>query len=732
MPKQVLTINDFSGGLVTDVSPRDIEPNELETCTNGDPSSKGMITSCRVFSIDTGLYEKSGTQDAEFQPGYGLFTFSNDYKISDVDAVFTDEFLCSLDGTVIDITEPSTTTNADVLSDIPNQPCFYAAEGDLFVGGMHSGAFHTSYKPKSSTYHYQRQFPGTDLARTVQQWYHDQSQVKTVPTATDMWVDWEGNDLNDSIAADDLTWIVQWGGADSGGWSNDASQDSGYVQFAASWLYKNGAESDLFKVTVPDDGDGNSALKSLRVQAQIETLTSSSGGTEQGGNDLTTLRYGAKLYTKMDTEATYYLLAEVDYEKGIKGSLEDDWSAWEDDGVGGGTILGTSSAGQISATTGYIIDPPSLITFETLNGFEAADLAIDSSNPVYFKTAVIANSRAYIGNVRINNRDYGDRILKSPLYQYDVFTESFFVDIALADGDSITALTAYADRLLQFREKAVYIINISKEVEMVEDVRYGAGIKNAGAFTKCPFGVIWANKTGCFLYDGSEVKQLSMGKIRDSEWEANIDADDVLVGYDPEARQIIVIWDGANSGSGNAYIFTLDTGAWHQVSDIATQTDTFSNMVLTNDQQLVIAGGPDEGEFLVMKDRAGTSTLTMQTGQLSLGNPGSKKNLTNVKVRYKYGGSDLAVTILTNDDSDDTGITNSGNGTALTVNVDSGEDTDYLSEDDVDAVHTREYNTLGIAALQNQYWFQVKIAGTAHQSFELDEIVLTYRDLGAR
>ena len=724
MPKQVLTINDFSGGLATDVSPRDLEPNELETCTNGDPSSKGMITSCRVFSIDTDLYEKSGTQTAEFQPGYGLFTFSNDYKISDVDAAFTDEFLCSLDGTVIDITEPNTTTNTDVLTNIPNQPCFYAAEGDLFVGGMHSGAFNASYKPKSSTYHYQRQFPDTDLARTVQQWYHDQSQVKTAPTATDTWVDWEGNDLNDSIAADDLTWVIQWGGANSGGWINKADKSvTGYVKFAFSWLYKNNAESTLTELIIPTDTDGDVEDKSLRVQAQIETLANSSGGTEQDGDDLTTLRYGARLYAKMDTDATYYLLAEVNYEKGIKGDLENDWTPWVDDAG-----LGTATGAEISATTGYIENPPSLISFDTFNGYETADIAIDSSNPVYFKTAVIANSRAYIGNVRINNRDYGDRTLKSPLYQYDVFTEDSYVDVALADGDSITAMTAYADRLLQFREKAVYLINISKELEMLEDVRYGAGVKNSGAVTKCPFGIIWANKSGCFLYDGSEIKQLSMGKIRDSEWEANIDADDVLVGYDPETRQIIVIWDGANSGSGDAYIFTLDTGAWHQVSDIATQNDTFSNMVLTNDQQLVIAGGPDEGEFLVMKDRAGTSTLTMQTGQLSLGNPGSKKNLTNVKVRYKYGGSDLAVSIVTNDDSDDTGITT----TALTVNTDSGEDTDYLSEDDVDLIHTREYNTLGIAALQNQYWFQIKIAGTAHQSFELDEIVLTYRELGVR
>ena len=737
MPKQVLTINDFSGGLITDVSPRDLEPNQLQACTNGDISSKGRVTSCRVFADADSAYEEAAHAN-EYTTGYGLFTFSNDYKISAVTTAFTDEFICNLNGTNLDITEPVTATTASVLSNMPNQPCFYAAEGDLFVGGTHSGAFNTSYKPKSSTYHYQRQFPGTEKSRTIQQWYHDQSQAKTVPVvdaggSATQFVDWHPNDLNDNITDNNLAWVLQWGAAESGSWANDASQDSGYVQFACSWLYKNGAESDLSGlITVPDstatlDSGADGTNRSIRVQAQIESLSAPTSGSlgdgavETQGDLPETLRYGARLYTKMDTEATWYLLAEVSYEKGIKGSLEDDWAPWGTHDAGGLIVdaLGTNSAANITATTGYIIEPPSLITFETFNGYETADIAIDANNPVYFKTAVIANSRAYIGNVRINNRDYGDRVLKSPLYQYDVFTEDSYVDVALADGDSITALTAYADRILQFREKALYIIDISKELEMLEDVRYGAGVKGPGAINKCPFGVVWANQSGCFLYNGTEVTQLSMGKIRDSEWEANIDADNVLVGYDPETRQIIVLWDGSNASSGSAYIFTLDTQSWHQVSDIipSSHSDNCTNMVLTNDQQLLIGGGSDEGEILMMQDRAGNSTLTLQTGQLSMGTPGNKKNLTNVKVRYKYGGSDLAISIITNDDDD------------------IGTNTDILSGSLTDTsgdVHTKSYDVQSTANFQGQYWFAVKISGTIHQTFELDEIVLTYRDIGVR
>ena len=43
MPKTSIAISDFSGGLVTDVSPRDLEENQLQVCENVDPSSRGRL-----------------------------------------------------------------------------------------------------------------------------------------------------------------------------------------------------------------------------------------------------------------------------------------------------------------------------------------------------------------------------------------------------------------------------------------------------------------------------------------------------------------------------------------------------------------------------------------------------------------------------------------------------------------------------------------------------------------
>jgi len=341
----------------------------------------------------------------------------------------------------------------------------------------------------------------------------------------------------------------------------------------------------------------------------------------------------------------------------------------------------------------------------------------------YFKTAVVANSRAYVGNVKINGRTYGDRVLKSPIFQYDVFTENAFIDVAVNDGDSITALEAYSDRLLEFKRKSVYIINISKELEFLEDVRVGAGVENPASVTKTPFGVVWANQTGCFLYDGENISQLHMGKIADSEWYTNITTN-VIVGYDLPSRQIIILWDGSSSGTGNAYVYTLDTQSWHKITDILTQSANATNMVNTSNGELLIGAGSATGEVSVYAARlADTSNFDMRTGHLSLGNPGTKKNLLNVKVRYKNSGSALTVKIIVNDAAASIGEDPITLGT-LTNNT-SGD------------LVTKEFDTSATATLKGQYWFSVQIidedgTGTTHKLFELDEVVLTYRELGVR
>ena len=161
-------MNDFSGGLVTETAERAIEENQLAVCTNLDPGSKGAVKTSNIFINGNATYADN-SQGTAVVAGYGLFVFANDNVLDDSGhAAYSGEFLVKADGYLLDILEPQTANNAwqevSLGTDsgggdynISNStPCFYSAEGDLYIGGDHSG----SVKPTSLKFHYQKKFPG--------------------------------------------------------------------------------------------------------------------------------------------------------------------------------------------------------------------------------------------------------------------------------------------------------------------------------------------------------------------------------------------------------------------------------------------------------------------------------------------------------------------------------------------------------------------------------------------
>ena len=62
------------------------------------------------------------------------------------------------------------------------------------------------------------------------------------------------------------------------------------------------------------------------------------------------------------------------------------------------------------------------------------------------------------------------------------------------------------------------LINISQDVEFIEDNFIGKGDNHPAAVCKTDFGVAWVNEEGCYLYDGQKVISLSSGKIASANW----------------------------------------------------------------------------------------------------------------------------------------------------------------------------------------------------------------------
>ena len=105
-------------------------------------------------------------------------------------------------------------------------------------------------------------------------------------------------------------------------------------------------------------------------------------------------------------------------------------------------------------------------------------------------------------------RVFADRIIKSPVNRFDTFPIRNSVEAAVNDGESIVELVAFGDRLLQFKERTLYILNIAGKYESLESTHQFRGVAHKRAVAKMEIGVAWVNKHGCFFFDGNTIKNL--------------------------------------------------------------------------------------------------------------------------------------------------------------------------------------------------------------------------------
>ena len=168
-----------------------------------------------------------------------------------------------------------------------------------------------------------------------------------------------------------------------------------------------------------------------------------------------------------------------------------------------------------------------------------------------YKHAVLVNRALYVGNVQVFKRSNGsikvegDSMYKSAINQFDSFADYSKIEAAVSDGEDITALAEFADKILQFKQNTLYIINVGGSVELLEGTHRHKGVSSPAAVCKTDYGVAWANEHGCYLYDGKNIINLlekqGLQKIKESEWQSFVVIP--MVGYFPRKRQLIVVDD---------------------------------------------------------------------------------------------------------------------------------------------------------------------------------------------
>mgnify|MGYP003673163609 CR=1 FL=1 len=288
-------------------------------------------------------------------------------------------------------------------------------------------------------------------------------------------------------------------------------------------------------------------------------------------------------------------------------------------------------------------------TYTSENLF-SPDTIIDAQ----YKHAELVGRRVYIGNVKQGGISYPDRVIKSLVNKFDVFPETNFIDVAVGDGDEITALSSFGDRLLQFKRDKLYIINISGETEVLESEHPNAGIAKPHQTVKTSNGIAWINAIGLWFFDGQQVRCLT----RHLELDGYVDDFGVtaLIGFDEKSNRLIYTPKKVVGLNTVWYIYDLELNAYqsHYLGNLfptATSdggTQFYSNFInIHRSMVFAFSTATDNTEVNFYNwsntsagggDTAVGNTSLWESKDYDFGSPATNKKIYKIYVTYKSTG----------------------------------------------------------------------------------------------
>jgi len=323
--------------------------------------------------------------------------------------------------------------------------------------------------------------------------------------------------------------------------SPNQGQWTGNYLFYYNWIYDRTQHSETFKFGNQGSDGLTTSGDILEFMPYVKDANDDAKyqrSDNAGGNELTARITGANIFfsevdeSDVDIDKDKKFLMELDFDSGARTSLFDAYTLWNTTDVTAGYKL----ANSIAVKSPIVID-----SFSTVTGYSEGD----KLNTLDFSTGIMLNNRMYVGNVKTFQTSakflkYPDRIYKSLPNQPDVFTKHNYLEVAPNDGDAITALSSYGDFLLEFKANDMHLINITQDVEYLEEGHRFAGAWSEHAVCKTAKGVAWVNRNGLFFFDGKEVTNLLGKKINRNTWYTDVGANPLIV-YAPLEDQVHVI-----------------------------------------------------------------------------------------------------------------------------------------------------------------------------------------------
>lgn len=404
---------------------------------------------------------------------------------------------------------------------------------------------------------------------------------------------------------------------------------------AVSFVYEGDQESPLCYRT-HDDADVNfidtrqpynSTTAGTTEIPKIEDVTVSLMIKSSPSNPIDIRIKGINVYAREDKADTWWQIAHFNTTSGgLKTGGDGDYQSWDE-------YPNTSTAGKVWSHTGQQESFPNNKTFEISSGYEASVTDINAS----YRTACVLGRNVYVGDVSMYNPDkdkvidQGDVMVKTPRNKPDTFLWEN-VDIATtADGERIIHLEAFNDRILQFKENTLYILNVASDLSFIEETLHNRGISGQASVARSPMGISWVNVNGVYHYDGKQVVDLLEREgsrlITEEKWKTFIDSKtDPMIAYHP-LKKLLIIKNSATAGSnadptGSGYVFSFKTGGWvynerSTVGSLINTSSPITNFISDHSDKLICASKTTSGNNKKIR--------IQEIGQHSDGPTGSSK-----------------------------------------------------------------------------------------------------------
>ena len=679
MPKKMFPINRFEGGEISGANARDIPMNAFAKLTGVNCTKIGLLTnvgSDEDYTTDIG---SSGVQ-AGYLPndkGTNLFQFNSDHDdLSDGDGAASTPLATTYTLMVTDVADNGSDVDINVneyntantggnLAKIKDawhnahvDPVFHHVNGAVRVADGNFGAT-TQWIGYIKTV-----FAGnTNLNAKVDQW-HILNSTLTAPSTLDISNGTSVAQANDKIMVDDevselvsnegsIVVAAEFNSPPSGGTNGTwplatagvGSGASNY-QLYCSYVYEGGQESELIRLS--EAGANMWERQAVAASENLYLNVSVRCHVEGGDGTFANKRIkGFRIYWCHTTEypSERFLLVEGDFEKGWRIGGEG-FSPWTVHTTSDPTAMSMYNPTSLYDNYPILANPPLIETFETLNGYPHTD-----SIAAQYKTSVITNKRCYIGNIKQNDKLYPDRIIKSPVGKYDIFPESNFIDVNISDGDEIILLKEFSDRLLQFKKRVLYIINISQDFEFLENTFPNKGISHREAACDTDFGVAFVNEDSLYLFTGEEVVDLldkeEFRMLDKSTW-SNFITNSSSIGFLPKEKKLIIVSSMSNgsSNAGDAYLYDFRTRSIALASNQLTDRN-LSNFINNNpvgeitDELIWASQDGSNMDFKKWNDSSqavASGHWVLYTKDIDFNSPGNDKSVYAIHLTYKSDG----------------------------------------------------------------------------------------------